>query len=120
MTMERLNSEGIAVEESDIELTGAKEALHTPRGIAYPTNGEDVLAKHRNVLNPNVVRNIEFGLQLDHRVMGSVQRARSERFYKMNALLQRYDVRFCPVSIVLPFPVEMCDVRDGRGQHFDT
>jgi amidase len=119
-TMDRLSSEGIAVDESDIDLSGAKEAFHTLRGIAYATNYEDVLAKHRDVLNPDVIWNIEFGLQLDNRAMRSAQRTRSELFYKMNALLQRYDVLVCPASIVLPFPVEMRDVRDAAGQHFDA
>ena len=76
--------------------------------------------QHRDVLNPNVIWNIEFGLQLDNHAMRSAQRTRSELFYKMNALLQRYDVLICPASIVLPFPVDMRDMRDAAGQHFDT
>ena len=90
------------------------------RGIAYATNYDEVLVQHRDVLNPNVIWNIEFGLQLDNQAMRTAQRTRSALFYKLNALLQRYDVLICPASIVLPFPVEMRDIRDAVGQHFET
>jgi len=119
-TMDRLTSEGIGVDESDIDLSGAKQAFHALRGIAYATNYDEVLAQHRDVLNPNVIWNIEFGLQLDNQAMRTAQRTRSALFYKLNALLQRYDVLICPASIVLPFPVEMRDIRDAVGQHFET
>ncbi|MFM0643734.1 amidase family protein [Paraburkholderia bryophila] len=119
-TMDRLTAAGVGVDDSDLDLSGAKQAFHTLRGLAYATNYEDVLAQHRDVLNPNVVWNIEFGLQQDNRAMLSAQRTRSQLFYKLNALLQRYDVLICPASIVLPFPVEARDIRDAVGQHFDT
>jgi amidase len=119
-TMDRLAANGIGVDESDIDLSTATQAFHTLRGISYATNYEDVLAQHRDVLNPNVIWNIEFGLQLDNRAMRSAHRTRAELFYRMNALLQRYDVLICPASIVLPFPVEARDVREAAGKHFDT
>ncbi|MFM0720211.1 amidase family protein [Paraburkholderia strydomiana] len=119
-TMDRLAGAGVGVEESDLDLSAAKPAFHTLRGIAYATNYEDVLAQHRDLLNPNVIWNIEFGLQLDNRAMRSAQRTRAELFHKMNALLHRYDVLICPASIVLPFPVEARDIREAAGQHFDT
>jgi amidase len=119
-TMDRLAAAGVGVEESDLDLSAATQAFHTLRGIAYATNYEDVLAQHRDVLNPNVIWNIEFGLQLDNRAMRSAQRTRAELFYKLNALLQRHDVLICPASIVLPFPVEARDIRDAVGQHFET
>ncbi|MFT4070250.1 amidase [Paraburkholderia sp.] len=119
-TMDRFAAHGIGVDESDIDLGAATQAFHTLRGIAYATNYEDVLARHRDVLNPNVIWNIEFGLQLDNRAMRSAHRTRAELFYRMNALLQRYDVLICPASIVLPFPVEARDVREAAGRHFDT
>jgi amidase len=119
-TMDRLVANGIGVDESDLDLSAATQAFHTLRGIAYATNYEEVLAQHRDVLNPNVIWNIEFGLQLDNRAMRSAQRTRAELFYKMDALLQRYDVLICPASIVLPFPVEARDVREAAGRRFDT
>jgi len=119
-TMDRLAANGIGVDESDIDLSAATQAFHTLRGISYAANYEDVLAQHRDVLNPNVIWNIESGLQLDNRAMRSAHRTRAELFYRMNALLRRYDVLICPASIVLPFAVEARDVREAAGKHFDT
>lgn len=119
-TMNRLAASGIGVDESDIDLSAAPQAFHTLRGISYAANYEEVLAQHRDVLNPNVIWNIEFGLQVDNRAMLAAHRTRGVLFHKMNALLQRYDVLICPASIVLPFPVEARDIRDAVGQHFDT
>ncbi|MEZ0603776.1 amidase [Paraburkholderia sp. IW21] len=119
-TMERLAASGVGVEESDIDLSAATPAFHTLRGISYAANYEEVLAQHRDVLNPNVVWNIEFGLRVDNRAMLTARRTRGALFHKMNILLQRYDVLICPASIVLPFPVEARDIRDAVGQHFDT
>ena len=118
--MDRLAASGVGVDESDIDLNGAPQAFHTLRGIAYAAGYEEVLAQHRDVLNPNVIWNIEFGLQVDNRAMLAAQRTRGMLFHKMNALLQRYDVLICPASIVLPFPVEARDIRDAVGQHFDS
>lgn len=119
-TMDRLTTAGIGVEQSDIDLSAATQAFHAMRGVAYAANYEDVLAQHRDVLNPNVIWNIEFGLQVDNHAMVSAQRTRGELFHKMNALLQHYDVLICPASIVLPFPVEARDIREAAGRHFDT
>lgn len=119
-TMDRLATSGVDVEESDIDLSAATAAFHTLRGISYAANYEEVLAQHRDVLNPNVVWNIEFGLRVDNRAMLTARRTRGALFHKMNTLLQRYDVLICPASIVLPFPVEARDIRDAVGQHFDT
>ncbi|MFM0300568.1 amidase family protein [Paraburkholderia sediminicola] len=119
-TMDRLAGSGIGVDESDLDLSGATQAFHALRGISYAANYEEVLAHHRDVLNPNVIWNIEFGLQVDNRAMLAAHRTRGLLFHKMNALLQRYDVLICPGSIVLPFPVEARDIRDAVGRHFDT
>jgi amidase len=118
--MDRLAASDVGVDESDIDLNGAPQAFHTLRGISYAANYEEVLAQHRDVLNPNVIWNIEFGLQVDNRAMLAAHRTRGVLFHKMNALLQRYDVLICPASIVLPFPVEARDIRDAVGQRFDT
>ncbi|OLL29130.1 amidase [Burkholderia sp. SRS-W-2-2016] len=119
-TMDRLAANGIGVDETDLDLSAANQAFHTLRGIAYATNYEEVLAQHRDVLNPNVVWNIEFGLQQDNQAMRSALRTRAALFQRLDTLLQRYDVLICPASIVLPFPVEMRDVREAAGRHFDT
>jgi amidase len=90
------------------------------RGVSYAMNYEGVLAQHREALNPDVIWNIEFGLQLEGRAVSAAYRTRGELFNRMAALLERYDVLICPATIVPPFPVEERYVKEAAGQQFDT
>ena len=74
---------GIGVETPDIDLSAASRAFHVLRGVSYAMNYEEVLAQHRDALNPNVIWNIEFGLQLEQRAVPAAYRTRGELFNRM-------------------------------------
>ena len=119
-TIDRLAAAGIGVEMPDVDLSAARRAFHVLRGVSYAMNYEGVLAQHREALNPDVIWNIEFGLQLEGRAVSAAYRTRGELFNRMAALLERYDVLICPATIVPPFPVEERYVKEAAGQQFDT
>jgi amidase len=119
-TMDRLTAAGIGVDTPDIDLSAAHKAFHVLRGVSYAMSYEEVLARHREALNPNVIWNIEFGLQLEGRAVSAAYRTRGELFNRTAALLERYDVLICPATIVPPFPVEERYVKEAAGQQFDT
>jgi amidase len=119
-TMDRLAAAGIGVETLDLDLSAAHRAFHVLRGVSYAMNYEDVLAQHRDALNPNVIWNIEYGLQLEGRAVSAAYRTRGELFNRTTALLESYDVLICPATIVPPFPVEEQYVKEAAGQQFET
>lgn len=118
--MDRLAGEGIGIEQPRIDLSAGAKAFHVLRGVMYATNHADVLAKHRELLNPNVIGNVEYGLSLDGPSIAAAQRTRGELLHGMTELLQTYDVVICPASIVPAFPVEQKYVRSAAGRQFET
>ncbi|MGA7776935.1 MAG: amidase family protein [Paraburkholderia sp.] len=119
-TMDRLAAAGIGVDTPAIDLSAAKRAFHVLRGVSYAMNYEEVLAQHRETLNPNVVWNIEFGLQLEQGAVPAAYRTRGELFNRMAPLFEQYDVLICPATIVAPFPVEERYVKEAAGEQFET
>jgi amidase len=119
-TMDRLVAEGIGVEQPRIDLSSGARAFHVLRGVAYATNHAEVLAQHRELLNPNVIGNIEYGLSLDGSSIADARRTRGALFHEMSALLDEYDVVICPASIVPAFPADQIYVTSAAGRDFDT
>jgi amidase len=118
--MDLLAAQGVGVEEPRIDLSAGAKAFHVLRGVLYATNHADVYEKHRDLLNPNVIGNIEYGLSLDGPSIAAARRTRGELFHRVTELFQTYDVVICPGSIVPAFPVEHKYVASAAGRQFDT
>src|SRR5581483_1616534 len=79
-----------------------------------------LLRKHRDLLKPEVIWNIEEGLKLtvEQVARAEAQRialaARAEQFFKT------YDLLLAPATIVPPFPVQNRYVAECAGKRFDN
>jgi amidase len=117
---ERFSEAGAIVEEAHPDLREAHECFHVLRALDFAVSKAELLRKHRDLLKPEVIWNIEEGLKLtvERVARAEAQRiamaARAEEFFKT------YDLLLAPATIVPPFPVQNRYVAECAGKKFDN
>ena len=115
----RLEGEGVIVEEAHPDLGETRECAQTLRALAY-ANMQPLLEKHRALLKPEVIWNIEKGLALTGAEIARAEAKRGELFRRMQRFFDSYDLLLCPTTIVPPFPVEQRAVMACDGVAFES
>lgn len=102
---ERLAGAGVIVEDAHPDLSEAHECFQTLRAYTFASWKSDLLETHRGQIKPEVVWNIERGLQLTAAdlVRAETQRDRMRR--RVLAFFSTYDLLLCPATIVPPYPI---------------
>jgi amidase len=116
----RLSDAGFIVEEAHPDLSEAHECFHVLRAFDYAITKAKLLRKHRDLLKPEVVWNIEQGLML---TIEDLERAEAQRVaLTMRTLkfFEAYDLLLCPATIVPPFPIEHRYVAECAGHTFEN
>lgn len=116
---EKLAAEAIIVEEAHPDLRETRECAQTLRALSY-ANMYPLLEKHRDLLKPDVVWNIEKGLALTGAEIARAEAQRGAMFHRMRTFFQDYDLLLCPTTIVPPFPVEQRYVTECDGVQFGS
>lgn len=115
---ERLSREGVAVEEAHPDLSEAHECFQVLRALSFATSRVELLRRHRDLLKPEVVWNIEKGLALSVEEIARAQAQRVALAGRMLAFFERYDLLLCPATIVAAFPVEERYLAECNGVRF--
>jgi amidase len=115
----KLAQQGVIVEEAHPDLRETRECAQTLRALAY-ANMRPLLEKHRDLLKPEVVWNIEKGLGLTGAEIARAEAQRGEMFRRMRTFFETYDLLLCPTTIVPPFPVEQRYVAECDGVAFES
>lgn len=115
----KLEAEGVIVEEAQPDLRETRECAQTLRALSY-ANMAPLLEKHRDLLKPEVVWNIEKGLKVTGAEIARAEAQRGEMFRRMRRFFESYDLLLCPATIVPPFPVEQRYVSECDGVKLDT
>ncbi|WP_407175954.1 amidase [Bradyrhizobium sp. STM 3562] len=117
---ERFTEAGCIVEEAHPDLSEAHECFHVLRAFDFAVSKAALLRKHRDLLKPEVIWNIEEGLKL---TVEQIQRAEAQRI-AMTAraveFFKTYDLLLAPTTIVAPFPVQNRYVAECAGKKFDN
>ena len=116
----KLEVAGVVVEEVHPNLASAMNCFQVLRAASYAAGMLPLLEKHRDLLKPEVIWNIEKGLRLSGEDIGRAQAQRAGLFHAMDSFLQRYDALLCPTTIVPPFPVEERYVKRCAGVEFES
>jgi amidase len=98
---------GCNVDEDEPDLSGATESFHVLRAHQFAQRYASLLDGHRSDMKSTVVWNIEEGLRLTQRDIARAEVQRTEIFHRMRRFFERYEFLLCPVTQVLPFPVEV-------------
>lgn len=116
----KLEGEGVIVEEAHPDLPDAMNCFQVLRAAGYAAGMLPLLERHRALLKPEVIWNIEKGLKLSGEEIAHAQAQRATLFRNMRSFLERYDALLSPATIVPPFPVEERYVRRCAGVEFET
>jgi amidase len=115
---ERLAEAGAIVEEAHPDLAEVHECFHVLRAYDYAVSRAKLLRRHRDLLKPEVIWNIEKGLAL---TVEELERAEAQRVALSARTLrffETYDLLLTPATIVPPFPVEHRYVTECAGIKF--
>jgi amidase len=116
---QRLAAEGIIVEEAHPDLREARSCNEVLRAMSF-AGLQPLLEKHRAMMKPEVVWNIERGLALSGAEIAFAEAKRVDMFNKMNRFFETYDLLLCPATIVPPYPVEQRYVAECEGVQFEN
>ena len=111
---------GTRVDERCSDFSGAIESFSVLRGASFATNYISEYERHRDALKPEIVWNIEQGLQLTANEIGGAQRSQAKIFRSLMKFFDSYDLLICPCAIVPPFDVDIRFVESVGSHVFDT
>ena len=113
----RLSQEGTTVIENRCpDLSEACRVFEILRAELFVAGHAPLLETHRDALKPEVVWNIERGLELRADDIGWAERERGAMQARMAAFFEEHDLLICPTAIVPPFPVEIRYI-EALGEH---
>jgi amidase len=116
----RFAEAGAIVEQAHPDLREAHECFLVLRAFDFAVSKAALLRAKRDLLKPEVVWNIEQGLQLS---VEQIERAEAQRVAMAARTLEffkTYDLLLTPTTIVAPFPIENRYVAECAGHTFDN
>ena len=98
---------GAVIELVAPDFSKAIDCFQTLRGASFAAGQSDNLDRHRDLLKPEIIWNIEKGLNQSARDIAQAELARAELFRDTAAFFQDYDLLICPCVVVPPFDVDI-------------
>jgi amidase len=114
----QLEQAGVVVDRVTPGLTDAPEAFQVLRAAGFVADMAELYETERGRLKPDIVWNIELGLQLTPERIGWAKRTRGAVAHALGRLLENHDVLLCPSACVLPFDVAVRWPREVDGVAF--
>jgi amidase len=116
----RFESLGAAVEEAHPDFSEAHDCFHVLRARSFAVSLKDHYDRHRHLLKPEIIWNIEQGLKLTSEDVIRAERQRRALFMRAVEFFQRYDLLLTPATILPPFPLEQRYVESLNGRRFSN
>jgi amidase len=102
------------------DLSPAVSVFRTLRAEQFVASRAVLLEKHRPLLKPEMIWNIEAGLKLTAAEIGLAERERGAMQASTAAFFQQFDLLLCPAAIVPPFEVEKRYLEELGGHRFPS
>jgi amidase len=116
----RFAEAGVAVEEAHPDFSSARSTFQTLRAAKFAASHAQRLAEHRDKLKPEMIWNIEKGLNLGMAEIVQAESLRSELIMRTNAFFDDYDLLMTPATIVPPYPIDQRYVTECAGVIFEN
>ncbi len=97
---------GARVEEAHPDLGELLDVVQVSRGLGMVARHAERVAKHRDLMQENLVKNVDYGLTLRSADVARAELARTQLWQRAHDFFQTYDLVLCPTAAVQPFPVE--------------
>ena len=111
---------GAEVTDEIPDFTGVLEAFQTLRAVLFATMMEPIMQQHRDKIAPEIVGNIERGLNITPPQIFEAERIRIELFKKILEFFETHDFLICPAASIAPFPVDQRYVTEIDGKPCET
>jgi len=110
---------GWEVDEIEPDFAGADEAFRTWRFWLHALSLGELFQAHPDAFKPDLAWDIASGLEVTSVDLARAERLRGLVSARLRQVLSEYEILACPVSPVVPFPVELPWVSDidGVPQH---
>ena len=106
---------------SDIpSFAGVMDGFKTLRALLFATMMRSTLQSNRDLIAPEIVDNIQQGLNLEVGDIITAEQTRARIYHDMNHFFETHDLLICPAASVAPFPVEDRYVSEINGQPCET
>lgn len=100
-----LAGKGAIVEETQLDLSAARPAFLSLRGLWFVTQMFSRLGKQAR-FGPNVANNVRSGLEVTSREIAAAEEYRARLWHQFRKFFNEYDHLLTPCVAVSPFPVE--------------
>ena len=107
-------------EQRDPDLGPVHDVFEILRGVNFIAAHKDRVEKHRDKLGPNVIDNVERGLQYDAADVAWAHVEQTKLYHRFLDLFEDIDVLVCPACSVSPFPHDQFHVDTINGEKMDT
>ena len=110
---------GESVEEACPDFSRAEEIFQTLRALMF-LKFSPLLNKHRDQIKPEIIWNIEKGIDLTGEDINRAEQMRADLYYSTLDFFQEYDLLVCPAAVAPPFDVNIRYLEELDGIKFDT
>ena len=117
---EKLAANGVEIIEAHPDFSMAHDCFQTLRAHGFASGLHDLYQNNRDQLKPEVVWNIERGLELSGGDIATAERQRGVIYQNAVDFMADVDLMITPATIVPPYPVEDRFVSSCNGVDFDT
>lgn len=111
---------GVEVEEAHPDFSGAHETFQILRAAGFAAAHSAKLKAVPDKLKPEVIWNIEKGLELSMADIVAAEERRSKLLAETCRFFADYDLLMTPATIVAPYPIEQRYVEECAGVKFDN
>jgi amidase len=111
---------GVVVEEAHPDLREAHECFQTLRAFDFAISKAALLREHRDLLKPEIIWNIETGLQLTVEQIEKAEAQRIAMSARVLTFFETYDLLLTPATIVPAFPIENRYLAECAGHKFEN
>ena len=111
---------GVDVTDDTPDFTGVLEAFQTLRAVLFATLMEPILTQHREHIAPEIIGNIERGLNITPAQIFNAERVRIELYKQVMKFFETHDFLICPAASIAPFPIEQRYVTEIDGKVCET
>ena len=111
---------GAEVTDEIPDFAGVLKAFQTLRAVLFATMMEPILKQHRDKIAPEIIGNIERGLNIMPSQIFEAERVRIKLFKKILAFFETHDFLICPAASIAPFSVDQRYVTEIDGKPCET
>ena len=115
-----LAEEGVIVGEAHPDFAEAHECFQVLRALNFAISYGGHLKKHRDLLKPEVIWNVEKGLRLSANEIAEAEHQRVALFQRATRFFESYDLLLTPATICAAFPLGERYLAECAGHRFET